>query len=314
MSTVSIVMNCYNGARYLREALASIKAQTYQDWEIIFWDNASTDGSDAIAKSFGERLRYFRSETTTTLGEGRNRAFAQASGDYIAVLDVDDLWLPTKLEKQIPLLEKDPEVGLVFCDSFVFDEHRDLFRLFQHRTPHRGHVFGELLQSNFMYTVSMLYRRAFLNRLKPLFNPDFKIVIDYELSLRMAYTHKLDFVNEPLTRQRIHPERECERNRFLGPCELTGMLTSFQQTLPDFPQGYEGRLAVLRRDIDFQLALEQWTKGNITAARNFFKKHYRKSRKHLLGLVASCIYPFTLPPSLLTALKNMAVAIQKKIA
>ena len=98
---VSVIMNCLNAEPYLREAIDSVVAQTYPDWEIIFWDNASRDASGAIAKSYGERVRYFRGETTVPLGEARNLAIAEAKGRYLAILDCDDVWLPEKDRKSV---------------------------------------------------------------------------------------------------------------------------------------------------------------------------------------------------------------------
>ena len=87
---VSVVINCLNGARYLREAIDSVFSQTYDNWEIVFWDNHSCDESGVIAKSYGDRVRYHRSESTTGLGLARNRALNACRGKYIAFLDVDD--------------------------------------------------------------------------------------------------------------------------------------------------------------------------------------------------------------------------------
>ena len=69
---VSVIVNCFNGERYLKEAIESVYAQSYDNWEIIFWDNASTDGSAKIAKSYDKKLKYFLAEKTVCLGEARN--------------------------------------------------------------------------------------------------------------------------------------------------------------------------------------------------------------------------------------------------
>ena len=82
---VSVIMNCLNGDRYLSEAIESVYAQTYPNWEIVFWDNASIDDSSKIAKSYGDRVRYFRNDTTYRLGKVRNLAVSQAQGEYIAI-------------------------------------------------------------------------------------------------------------------------------------------------------------------------------------------------------------------------------------
>src|SRR3990167_1275331 len=119
---VSIVMNCYNSEKYLREAIDSIFAQTYQHWEIIFWDNASVDASAEIAKSYDDRLHYYRGTETVPLYAARNKALEKCNGEFIAFLDCDDLWLPRKLEKQIPLFS-DQLVALVYSDSLFMAEN-----------------------------------------------------------------------------------------------------------------------------------------------------------------------------------------------
>ena len=96
---VSVIMNCYNSARYLREAIDSVYAQTYKKWEIIFWDNASTDNSAAIARSYDDKLKYFKSEANVPLGKARNWAIEKAQGKYVAFLDDADLFHPVSTEE-----------------------------------------------------------------------------------------------------------------------------------------------------------------------------------------------------------------------
>ena len=95
---VSVIMNCYNSELYLKESIDSIYAQTYSNLEIIFWDNASTDKSSEIAKSYDNKLKYFLAQKNTNLGEARNAALENAQGKYIAFLDCDDLFLENKLK------------------------------------------------------------------------------------------------------------------------------------------------------------------------------------------------------------------------
>ena len=80
---VSIILNCYNGAKYLEEAIDSIYAQTYSNWEIIFWDNASTDESASIAKSYDDRLKYHQALETTPLGAARDLALKKITGKLL---------------------------------------------------------------------------------------------------------------------------------------------------------------------------------------------------------------------------------------
>lgn len=103
---VSILMNCYNSSEYLLEAINSIYAQSYQNFEIIFIDNQSTDGSDLIAKKFDERLKYYRTPKFMNLYGARSYGLQYITGDYLAFLDCDDVWMPFKLAHQLKLLSK----------------------------------------------------------------------------------------------------------------------------------------------------------------------------------------------------------------
>ena len=108
-------MNCYNGENYIKESVNSVINQTYNNWEIIFWDNVSTDSSSKIIKSYNDpRIKYFYAEKNIPLGGARNKAIEKSNGKYLAFLDVDDLWFPEKLSLQIPLFEKNSKVGLVY--------------------------------------------------------------------------------------------------------------------------------------------------------------------------------------------------------
>lgn len=102
---VSIIINCYNGEKYLLDALTSIFSQDYENFEVIFWDNRSIDKSSQIAMSFDTRLKYFLAPSFTSLGEARSSALEMAKGDYICFLDVDDLFCPNRIMDQVLFME-----------------------------------------------------------------------------------------------------------------------------------------------------------------------------------------------------------------
>lgn len=108
MPQVSIIMPCHNGERYISDAIKSVISQTYQDWELLIIDDNSTDNSVSVIESFTKkdvRIKLFHTEKSTGFpATPRNIGIKQAQGRYISFLDCDDVWLPTKLEKQIPLL------------------------------------------------------------------------------------------------------------------------------------------------------------------------------------------------------------------
>ena len=94
---VSVVINCYNGERFLKKAIDSVYAQSYQNWEIIFWDNRSEDKSAEIFKSYNDkRFKYFYAKKHTSLYKARNLAIKESSGELLAFIDTDDLWEKNK--------------------------------------------------------------------------------------------------------------------------------------------------------------------------------------------------------------------------
>ena len=114
MPTISIIMNVWNGGATLREAMDSVLAQTYRDWELIVWDDRSTDHSaDIIATYSDTRIRYILAPAETSLGRARGLAIREAKGEWLAFLDQDDIWLSRKLELQIALTNS-PQVGLIY--------------------------------------------------------------------------------------------------------------------------------------------------------------------------------------------------------
>ena len=90
---VSVIMNCHNGENYLKKSVGSIINQNYKNWELIFWDNKSTDNSKKIIQKFRDkRIRYYHSNKFNTLYKSRNLAIKKTKGKYLCFLDVDDLW------------------------------------------------------------------------------------------------------------------------------------------------------------------------------------------------------------------------------
>lgn len=198
---VSVVMNCYNSSRFLREAIDSVYAQTYDSWEIVLWDDGSTDDSRAIARAYDGRLRLFEGRHVG-LGPARNLALAECCGDMVAFLDCDDVWMPRKLERQAPLFD-DPGVALAFCDAYVIDERgRRLSRMFEAAPPARGRVFPQLMVSNFIPLVAAMVRRSVFADVGTF--RELSYAEEYDLFLRIAADHSVDYVDEPLANYRVH--------------------------------------------------------------------------------------------------------------
>ncbi|NQT81303.1 MAG: glycosyltransferase [Candidatus Aminicenantes bacterium] len=202
MPTVSVIMNCLNCSKYLHKAIDSVYAQTYKDWEIIFWDNASTDNSPEIAKSYDEKLRYFRGNETVLLGKARNLAIEKAKGEFIAFLDCDDIWLPFKLEKQMKLFDNNPKLGLVYCDCLFIYPNGQKALASKFFKFHRGDVFQKMLLTNFVVLSTAIIRSNAINECGGFLN--YQVIEEYDLFLKISKYYQIDFVNEPLAKYRYH--------------------------------------------------------------------------------------------------------------
>lgn len=201
---VSVIMNCYNCEKYLQEAIDSVYAQTYRDWEIIFWDNQSTDNSAVIARRYDGKLKYFLGQYFLPLGAARNEAIKKASGEYIAFLDCDDLWLPEKLEKQLNYLESNKDIGLIYSDCYYNVNGKIIENTsFNNVKPFKGNVFDELLCNYFAPFLTVVIRKTALDKVG-VFDSQYNIVEDYDLLLRIAEYYSFDFLKQPLAVYRIH--------------------------------------------------------------------------------------------------------------
>jgi len=209
---VSVIMNCFNGEKYLREAIDSVLAQSYGNWEIVFWDNQSTDASAQIVQSYADpRIKYFYAPVHTWLYEARNYAIEKASGDFFAFLDVDDWWLPDKLERQVPLFA-DAKVGMACANYWAISEKKNKRWVMATRPIPTGWVLDDLLQHYFPGLLTLVVRRAAFESLSHPCDPRFHIIGDLDLVVRLSINWKLDAIQEPIACYRLHGSNETAKH------------------------------------------------------------------------------------------------------
>lgn len=205
---VSIIINCYNGEKYLREAIDSVYSQTYTNWEIIFWDNASTDSSSIIARSYDAKIKYFRSQKNYSLGYSRSQAVKKINGDLFSFLDCDDLWLKDKLEKQIKIFKNDTSLAFIYgLTEIIYNDNKnnqikkkiipETNKLFE------GDIFDKLILEDFIPFPSVLINKSKFNGYIK-FPKDFNHSVDYWIFLHLAYKYKVGVLKEVCCKYRIH--------------------------------------------------------------------------------------------------------------
>lgn len=208
---VSIIMNCYNGEKFLSEALDSVISQTYANWQLIFWDNQSVDNSKSIVFSYNDdRIEYYLSNENTSLGEARNLAMERARGKYVAFLDVDDVWKPDKLAIQICILEKDELIGIVYSNYVSFWVTGSA--VVNNKLEEGYETFRDLLTNYRIAMSSAIIRRFLVSRYSINFNKRFSLLEDYDFFLKLAYYSKVYYSPKKLLQYRVHSESLTNKN------------------------------------------------------------------------------------------------------
>ncbi len=208
MPAVSVIVNLLNGRVTLAEAIDSVLAQTFTDWELIAWDDCSSDGGASILDRYhDERIRYFRSETQVPLGQARQRAIEMAQGEWIAFLDQDDLWLPDKLEHQLALAHDKPDAALIYGRTVRFyanGTERDYDQAHEYCELPQGDIFAELFANScFIAMSSAMFRRSAIAAIGGI--PDsIAIIPDYYLYTAVTRRFPAAAVQEVVCRYRMH--------------------------------------------------------------------------------------------------------------
>lgn len=201
---VSVIIPVYNGERYIAQAIESALAQTYRNFEIVVVNDGSTDNSYEKIKPYLPSIKYIFQQNQG-VAAARNTAIKNSSGEFIAFLDQDDLWLPEKLELQVDYLLGNPDVGLVHSNmSYINEEGKPIEPHFgRWQTDVSGWCFKDLFIDNRIAILTALLRRECLDQLG-LFNEKYASVDDYDLMLRISRKYPIGHIDRELALYRIH--------------------------------------------------------------------------------------------------------------
>jgi glycosyltransferase involved in cell wall biosynthesis len=220
---VSVMMPCCNSAMSLRWALASLVAQTCDDWECIFVDDGSTDDSVALARSLLDpRIRIFRFGANRGRGAARQFALSQATGKYLCMLDADDWMYPERIQRQVDVLEREPDLALISAGMVVVDKYNELRGVRRMLKESRATLppMSRLSMPPVPFAASMLRMEAArLSR----FDPRFLTSEDVDFLLPILMAHPYCLLPQPLY---AYSES--------GPVNLAATLTSYRYSAQMF--------------------------------------------------------------------------------
>jgi glycosyltransferase involved in cell wall biosynthesis len=221
---ISIIVNCYNGENYLQYALKSVLSQTYKNWELIFWDNQSNDKSEKIFHSFkDDRFKYFHASKHTILYEARNLAIEKSSGQFYTFLDVDDWWVPEKLEIQIAKFS-DKEVGLVYGNYKIFNERKQKSYIGTKILKTNNILTNNLLKNYNVGLLTIMVRSKVFDNIS--FDSKYHIIGDFDFVIRCSLTWKVESVTDLLAYYRWHDNNESRKNDYQHTFEVSDWLSN----------------------------------------------------------------------------------------
>lgn len=284
MCKVSTIIPTYNSPHYLIEALESVLSQTYKDMEIVIVDDGSTDNTKEVIQSYlilDRNIKYIYQNNGGT-ASARNTGIKFSSGEYIAFLDHDDIWLPQKTELQIKILDSDPSIGLVYCRFQIMDEDKGSVLEPPKRELCRGGVYEKFLVRCYINTASqVMIRKACIERVG-YFDESLQIVDDYDFYIRVARHYKIEYLDQPLANWRIHRLNTSKAIEKM----ISNRIALRKKILKDPDLSKKQRLIVkqvLRRDY-FELGYYYISSCELKSGRKYFLKSLRYKP------LRSCIY------------------------
>jgi glycosyltransferase involved in cell wall biosynthesis len=280
---VSIIMPVLNGEKYIGEAIESILAQTYRDYELIVVDDGCTDGTRDLLKQFETKLRLKVIGHSTRQGITRsvNDGIRAASGRFIAFLDHDDMWFPNFLQSQVTYLHEHPDVGMAHSDFQTITAEGGVIEASVAASRNRkrvsGHVFPQLFMDSFIVGNSVLIRKECFEHLGP-FDEELPWG-DYHMWLRIAKHYKVDYVPEVLTKYRQHATQNTREMPVEKPNMESVALIAIRKLLEQYPEIRRelGEKTVRRRmaALYFDMAYSWFSRGAFRYARLFLTKAMR---------------------------------------
>jgi glycosyltransferase involved in cell wall biosynthesis len=226
---VSIILNCYNSAKFLKKSINSVIKQSYQNWELIIFDNCSNDNTKFEVLKFKKykKIKYFKSRKLFNLYHARNLAIEKAKGSLITFLDADDWWLKDKLKFQVRYLDNNKLSNVVYSNLFLFFEKKNKIKLFSKKNLYNGDITQSLLD-NFKMPIltTMIRKKVFL---KNKFDKQYNIIGDFDLFVRISLKEKIYSLQKPLAYYRIHESNMTTKKIDLNIKELENWVSKYNE-------------------------------------------------------------------------------------
>ena len=297
---VSVIIPTHNSAQYLCEALDSVLTQTFKDYEVLVVDDGSQDQTKDLLDQYYPMVRY-TFQPHSGPARARNNGIQQATGEFIAFLDADDIWLPTKLERQVAHLQQNPDTACVFTEHGLFDSKG----VFRHSVGKRTLLMkGDLIRNIFRHdgvaTPTVMVRKTVLADVG-YFDEELITAEDENLWMRIAMRHRIDLIDEVLALCRVREGSLTRSDQiFIG---VKKHLEVLDCKYPDLRRRLDGLIERKHALLHFERGLEYFSSNRFAEARTEFMESLRYVR--LNPRVLSYVGCSLLPASVVRALRGV---------
>jgi glycosyltransferase involved in cell wall biosynthesis len=292
MPRISVIIPTYNSAQYICDAIDSVLSQTSRDYEIIVVDDGSKDCTPEVLRKYGDRILYLYQENGGA-NSARSRGLRDAKGEYIALIDADDQWLPDKLQEQVEFMDAFSEIDLVFSDFYnisdkgifeqTFFNNNKTFGKIRTKSisDNRPHwkVFDqdflyEYLGGNFVLQSTLMVRRDICISFNMFARNDLELRSMYQFLLKYLHQLKIGFIDKVLVHRRIH-----DSNITLNAEKYYKNTIVICEEASEYP-GMDGRCRrFLKKELInnyFRLGKYYSLKGNFIEARSVLRRSIKK--------------------------------------
>lgn len=211
---VSVIIPCYNREKYIAATIESVLAQTWPNIELIVVDDGCTDGSRAILESYGKRLILLEHPGRINRGQSAaiNLGLRHCRGEYVAILDSDDMFAPDKIQKQVSFLLENPQIGLVYSNGHAIDENGNiLYEFYDKNHKETSDPSKVLMNCYFLLPNNSLVRKEVFE-LAGEFDEKLRTAQDHDMAIRIAEVSKLGYLGEYLFFYRRHADSISHKN------------------------------------------------------------------------------------------------------
>ena len=231
MLKISIIINVLNGEKTLNYCIDSALAQTYGNFEVIVFDNGSTDKTEKICLDYKGLIKYIKNENTVTLYHARNLAMDSAEGDFIAFMDCDDWWDTQKLKKQTVIAASHP-TDIIYSGYSIVVGTPNEFKVVKNVYPYNSlNITTRLLLGNRVSIGTCLIPRDYISKEK--FNPEYNLLGDFEFWIRASRKLKFRAVNECLEYSRQHDDNLSKKLSGSWIIERISFIKKYKKVLND---------------------------------------------------------------------------------